>query len=249
MKALVLAAGSGTRFAKGSNAPVHKCLAKIGDRHVVDFSLETAARLGVEEIVMVIGHLGETVMDAFHDSYQGIPITYAVQTEQHGLVSAMACGEAALAKADFWLFLADEVLVGADHDRMLHEFCSQQAFVICGMVTTDNLELVRKNYSIDFDANSRRIVRLLEKPGKPFNSFIGTGNCVFKNEIFTYIKTMPIDSRTGKKELVGLIQAAIGDGRKVLSHNFPAKFYSNVNTCEDYADLQAVLNPSAAMNC
>jgi len=249
MKALVLAAGKGTRFAGSRNAhlgnvqaPAHKCLTQIGHRRVADFSLDTAVDLGVEEIVLVVGYLAETIQAAYGDAYRGVPITYAFQTEQRGLVHAMMCGREALGKADFWLFLGDEVLVDANHQAMQDTFDQEEAFLLCGMVPTQDPERIRKNYTLAFSETSRRVWRLVEKPVRPFTPYIGTGHCVFRHEILHYMDLMPADPRTGNKELAGLIQYAIDVGEKVLCHSFDEMFhYVNINTYEDYLKLEAML--------
>jgi dTDP-glucose pyrophosphorylase len=241
MKALVLTAGKGTRFAKESKKSIHKCLAEINGKHIVDFSLDVAVKLDLEEIVMVVGYLAEAIMQTYGDSYQGIPIKYALQVEQHGLVHAMACGQEALKGSDFCLFLGDEVFIQADHLGMLHTFYTQDAFLICGIVPTDNLELVRKNYSVAFDELSQRVLCVTEKPSEPFNTFIGTGSCVFRHKIFDYVDAMSNDPKTGDKELAGLIQCATDDQRRVLCHNLRALHYMNINTYEDFLCLEHTL--------
>lgn len=249
MKALVLAAGKGTRFAGSRDAhfgsqqaPAHKCLTQIGHRRVADFSLDTAVDLGVDEIVMVVGYLAETIQAVYGSTYRGVPITYTYQHEQRGLVHAMMCGREALGTADFWLFLGDEVLVDANHHVMQQSFHTQAAFLVCGMVPTTDPERIRKNYTLAFDEESRRIWRLVEKPLRPFTPYIGTGHCVFRNEILRYMELMPTDPRTGNKELAGLIQYAIDVGEKVLCHSFNEMFhYVNINTYEDYLKLEAAL--------
>ena len=241
MKALVLTAGNGTRFAKESQKSIHKCLAEINGKRIVDFSLDVAVKLGLEEIVMVVGHLAEAIMQTCGASYQGIPIKYALQVEQRGLVHAMTRGQEALKGSDFCLFLGDEVFIQADHTGMLHTFYTQDAFLTCGIVLTDNLELIRKNYSVAFDELSQHVLCITEKPSEPFNTFIGTGSCVFRHEIFDYVHTMPNDPRTGNKELAGLVQCAIDDQRRVLCYNLRALHYTNINTYKDLLRLEYAL--------
>lgn len=249
MKALVLAGGHGSRFSSSRAAhlgeaetPMHKCLTQIGHRRIIDFSLDTAIDLGVDEIVLVVGYLAETVRSACGTHYRGVPITYAYQHEQRGLVHAMMCGREALGDDDFWLFLGDEVLIDTNHAVMQERFYQDDAFLICGMIPTDEPERIRRNYTLAFDEESRRVWRLVEKPVQPFTPYIGTGHCVFRNLILSYIDLMPNDPRTGNKELAGLIQYAIDVGEKVLCHSFDEMFYYvNINAYEDYLGLETAL--------
>lgn len=249
MKALILAGGYGSRFASSRaahlgepEAPAHKCLTPIGHRRVIDVSLTTAVELGVDEIVLVVGYLAESVQAACGTHYRGVPITYAYQSERRGLVHAMMCGREALGDADFWLFLGDEVLIDANHQVMQQRFHDDEAFLICGMIPTTEPERISRNYTLAFDEGSRRVWRLVEKPPRPFTPYIGTGHCIFRNKILSYMDLMPIDPRTGNKELAGLIQYAIDVGELVLCHSFDEMFYYvNINTYQDYLGLEAAL--------
>lgn len=249
MKALVLAGGYGSRFSSSRaahlgepEAPVHKCLTQIGHRRVIDFSLDTAVNLGVDEIVLVVGYLADSVKAACGSHYAGIPITYTYQYEQQGLVHAMMCGRDALKNDDFWLFLGDEVLIDANHKVMQERFYQEEAFLICGMLPTDDPERIRRNYTLAFDEGSQRVWRLVEKPPRPFTPYIGTGHCLFRGAILPYMDLMPVDPRTGRKELAGLIQYAIDVGELVLCHSFDEMFYYvNINTYQDYLGLEAAL--------
>jgi len=253
MKAIILAAGLGSRFTssietqEGQPAtPLHKCLAKVGDRRILDFSLDTAVDLGVNEIVVVVGHMAETIRDAYGSDYRGAPLTYAYQTEPLGLIDALSCGRDALGEADFWLFLGDEILIDADHHKMQSNFYQSNASISCGAIPTDDPERIRKNYTLSFDPDSGLIRRVVEKPVQLLSPYIGTGNCLFRNDTLHYIDQMPTDPGTGKKELAGLIQYTIDAGDAVLCHKFEAIYhYVNLNTFQDYLSLQTILKKRA----
>ena len=61
---------------------------------------------------------------------------------------------------------------------------------------------------------------------------MGTGNCIFRNEIFDFIPYTPINYFRKEKELPDLIQCAIDDGKEVQMFFISAK-YVNINTPED----------------
>jgi len=241
MKALLLVAGRGERYSGTSGTDGPKCLAMIGDRLLADFSLRTAANLEVEEVVLVVGHGGDQVREALGEDYEGIPLRYAVQERQKGLVHAMSMGREALDGSEFWLFLGDEVLVGADHCSMQKTFEAEAALAICGMVPTRQEELIRRNYTINFEPRTREIIHLIEKPEVVYNQFIGTGNCIFGSGIFHYDEVMPVDPKTGRKELAGLIQSALDRGEKILCEDLNAEAYMNVNTYKDFLEVEETL--------
>ncbi|MFN3651160.1 MAG: NTP transferase domain-containing protein [Armatimonadota bacterium] len=60
MKAIILAAGRGRRL--GDSVTEHpKCLLEIGGRTLLDRMLASLSAAGVEEVTVVIGHLGEQI--------------------------------------------------------------------------------------------------------------------------------------------------------------------------------------------
>lgn len=155
-----------------------------------------------------------------------------MQWEQKGLVHAIECSRDKIGKADFMLFLADEVLKNPNHSGMIRKFKEESLFVICGIVIVEDITQIRKTYSVIQNDQDGRIYRLIEKPRNPLNNIMGTGNCIFKNEIFEYIKYTPINQQRGEKELPDLIQCAIDDGKIVKSFNVGDN-YININTYDD----------------
>lgn len=73
--AIVLAAGKGTRMKSNKNKVMHEVLNKPMIQHVVD----VLKKCEVEEIIVVIGHQGETLKDYLKDS-----VRYVEQKEQLG---------------------------------------------------------------------------------------------------------------------------------------------------------------------
>lgn len=67
---------------------------------------------------------------------------------------------------------------------------------------------------------------------------MGTGNCLFRKEIFSYIAKTPINKNRGEKELPDLIQCAINDGKIVKPFNLCSRYF-NVNLKEEIHDAQS----------
>ena len=64
------------------------------------------------------------------------------------------------------------------------------------------------------------------------NNIMGTGNCIFNSEIFSYINQTPINQKRGEKELPDLIQCAIDEGNIVKSFKI-CDHYVNINAPEE----------------
>ena len=94
-KALVLAAGQGTRMKSNSSKVLHKVLGKC----LVEYPILAARGVGIEEICLIVGHKAEDVKAALGDT-----VCYALQEEQLGT------GHAVMQALDF-IEDADEVII------------------------------------------------------------------------------------------------------------------------------------------
>lgn len=237
MKALVLAGGRGKRLNERTEE-VNKCMLRLHDKPLIQYSFENALAAGVEEIVVVVGYRAEDIINAFGIQFRNTRIQYVIQPERRGLVHAMECARDTIGGADFMLFLADEILVQPRHEEMLRQFREQSLFVCCGVVRVADRRLISKTYALIGDDNTQRIYRLVEKPRVPINDIMGTGNCIMRGSIYDYLERTPINPERGEKELPDLIQCAIDEGREV--HYFDiGEGYININTPDDIAAVEA----------
>ena len=86
-KAVILAAGKGTRMQAGDMASdLPKVLHTVEGKAMIQHSVEKARAAGVGEIIVVVGYRKEMVMLLLGDS-----VKYAVQEEQLGTGHAVAC--------------------------------------------------------------------------------------------------------------------------------------------------------------
>jgi len=233
MKALVLAAGRGSRL-RERTGDANKCMLRMFDKPLVQYSLENAVRAGVSEIVMVVGHRAEDVINGFGIDFEGTRVQYVIQDEPRGLVHAIETAAPAIGREDFMLLLADEILWRPHHAEMVKVFDEKGLFGVCGVVREAAREEIRKTYALIQDDETQRIHRLIEKPRKPQNDIRGTGNCIFRHRIFDYVDLTPINQSRGEKELPDLVQCAIDDGEDVRSFDI-GDGYVNVNTPDDIA--------------
>jgi dTDP-glucose pyrophosphorylase len=232
LKALILAGGRGKRL-EGVTSGINKCMLPFVGQPLIGLSLENAVRAGVGEIIIVVGYRAEDIINQMGIEYEKIRIKYVIQREQRGLVHAIECARDMINGADFMTFLGDEILVRPKHEAMVNNFYAGDAFVTCGVTRVSNTNEIKKTYAIIQD-DASKIFRLIEKPRTPLNDIMGTGNCIFRNEIYDYIPLTPINQKRGEKELPDLIQCAIDDGRLVTSFNIGSG-YININTEADIA--------------
>ena len=114
VKAVILAAGKGTRMKSDKPKVVHQAMG----RPMVYYSIEAARQAGADRVCVIVGYKAEEVKKAISESVADVSVEYAVQSEQLGTGHAVKCA------ADF---------VGEDGD----------VIILCGdtpLVTGDTLK-------------------------------------------------------------------------------------------------------------
>lgn len=239
MKALILAGGRGKRLGNITNS-LNKCMLSLGGKPVLEYNIDRAAEIQeIDDIIIVVGHKATDIINRYGIEYGGKRIRYVIQWEQKGLVHAIECTKRHVGKSDFFLLLGDEFLLNSRHKGMVSQFLKENLFGVCGLIFQKNTNKIGKTYAVIQD-NNFRIRRLIEKPREIYNNWQGTGHCVFKNEILSYIKKTPINPERGEKELPDLIQCAIDDGRSVKSYDLCDE-YININSEEDLHEAQQLI--------
>ena len=74
-KAVVLAAGVGSRL-RPLTEETPKCLTEVGGRPMLEQTLGIFARNGIEETVVVVGHLGQVVIDRIGSTHGNMRVSY-----------------------------------------------------------------------------------------------------------------------------------------------------------------------------
>ena len=75
MKAVILAAGQGTRLSPLTNR-VPKCLVRLHGKPVMQRQLESLDKTGFEQCVVVVGYRGDQVEYQFGPNFRNVEITY-----------------------------------------------------------------------------------------------------------------------------------------------------------------------------
>ncbi len=95
LKAIILAAGKGTRMESEKPKVVHKVL----EKPMVYYSIEAARKAGCEQICVIVGYKSDEVKESISETYRNEPelekaldnISYVFQEEQLGTGHAVKC--------------------------------------------------------------------------------------------------------------------------------------------------------------
>src|SRR5947207_8245429 len=89
LKGVILAAGKGTRLYPVTHH-IPKPLLPLANRPTLHYAFDRLKELGISDICIVVGEMGPQMRGALGDgSACGIRLSYATQTEPHGLAHAV----------------------------------------------------------------------------------------------------------------------------------------------------------------
>ena len=214
---VILAAGKGSRI-QPLNLYLPKPLLPVCNKPIIQYQLEDMRRIGVENVIIVVGHLKEEIISYFGDgSSLGLSIRYVEQHKTLGIAHAVAQLENVV-DSPFILFLGDIFLVSKNLQTMERMFWERRAGAVLAVKREDNPEYIRRNFAVILHA-SGTITRVIEKPRYLINNLKGCGVYIFDLAIFDAIRRTPRTAQRDEYEITNSIQILIDDGYPV----FPAE--------------------------
>jgi mannose-1-phosphate guanylyltransferase len=198
MKAMILAAGKGTRV-RPLTYGLPKPMIPILGKPVMAYLIEHLQKYGVTEIMVNVSYLHEKIEDYFGEGHQfDVQIGYSFEgyTMDDGEVVPEPLGSAGGLKKiqefggffdDTTLVLCGDALIDLDIKSALFEHRRKGALasVICKEVAPDKVE----SYGIVVTDADGRITRFQEKPRKEeaLSNFASTGIYIFEPEVINLI--------------------------------------------------------------
>jgi NDP-sugar pyrophosphorylase family protein len=187
---------------------VPKPIVPICNKPLLVYQLEHFKRLGIQEVLIVIGHLGHRITHALGDgSAYGMRIEYVEQRQRLGLAHAVGQLEKHITRP-FVLILGDIFFQVPDLAMMTREFETHRPAAVLAVKDEDNLDAVRKNFAVLLreDGTVRRVI---EKPRHVPNRLKGCGLYLFDLHIFDAIRRTPRTAMRDEYELTDSIQILI----------------------------------------
>ena len=204
---VILAAGHGSRMGPfGDRMP--KPVVPICNRPLLAYQLEHLHQLGIEDVLVVIGHLGHVITQILGDGRQfGLRIRYVEQEKRLGLAHAVGQVERYVDRP-FVLFLGDIFFHVSDLALMIREFETHDAAAVLAVKDEPDTEAIKKNFSVLLQPDGA-VRRVIEKPRHVTNSLKGCGLYLFDMRIFDAIRRTPRTAMRDEYELTDSLQILI----------------------------------------
>ncbi|MFF8366864.1 glucose-1-phosphate thymidylyltransferase [Rhodococcus erythropolis] len=230
MKALVLAAGLGTRLRPVTHTGA-KQLVPIANKPVLFYALEAISAAGIADVGIVVDPNAEDIKKAVGDGSRfGVDVTYICQEQPLGLAHAVLVSQDFLGSDDFLMYLGDNYVGGGvtslveafRHDRpsariLLSQVPDPTAFGVAELDDTG------------------RVASLEEKPRRPKSDLAVMGVYLFTSEIHEGIREIKPSAR-GEVEITHAIQWLIEQGRDVTA-TVNTSYWRDTGTVADILEV------------
>jgi glucose-1-phosphate thymidylyltransferase len=251
---VILAAGVGSRmqpYAPGPKASLPVC-----NQPLVDHQLAIFARLGIRQVVVVVGHLGDQVAQVVRVGCPAeIELRFVEQPAPRGIADALWQARDYVG-ARMVVVLGDTYLVAGDLHaglRGLEEQNDRPTAAVLSIRREPSAARIRQECTVRFDAGGS-LERIEEKPTRPFNDLKPCGLYFFAPAIFEAIARTPPSALRGEVEITDALQLLVDSGYRV-GRAAAVLWDRNLNTPADLLacnlaelrrrHLQVLLHPDA----
>lgn len=247
MKAVILAAGKGTRM-RELTSDIPKPMLQVQGKPILEHILEGVRGAGVREFCIVTGYRADVVESHFGDgSRWDVRIAYVRQTVQDGTGKAPELARPFVGSDAFLLTYGDILVRPATYQKMLARFAERD---FSGLVTVTRGEDVTKG-GIDFFDEEFCLRRIVEKPtpaqmeqfrtegllkaGQPV--WYNAGVYMFRPALFEFTSRLQKSPR-GEYELPDAVNAMVNAGMRVAGLEIEGRWV-DVRDPEVLGQLQA----------
>ncbi|MHC1681060.1 MAG: bifunctional sugar-1-phosphate nucleotidylyltransferase/acetyltransferase [Methanomassiliicoccales archaeon] len=181
MKALILAAGEGTRL-RPLTTNIPKPLLTVAGRPYLAHLVKALGDAGIREQVILVGWKANRVKEFFGDGRQmGVELSYLEQKERLGTANAIGVAEG-LMDGDFVCVNGDVVMAPEAVAEMVSAFQKDRT-PFMGVVEVPEPQ----RFGVVQHDNGK-LVRIIEKPSNPPSKLINGGFFGLTNEVFDHIR-------------------------------------------------------------
>jgi glucose-1-phosphate thymidylyltransferase len=210
MKGLILSGGKGTRLYPITYTSA-KQLVPVANKPVLFRVIEAIRDAGIDDIGIVVGDTAAEIKEAVGTGRRwDVKITYIHQDQPLGLAHAVKVSRDFLGDDKFVMFLGDNVIQGGI-SGLIREFETSDYHSQIVLTPVEN----PSRYGVaELDPDTRRIIRLVEKPRNPPSNLILVGIYMFDDHVWEAVHAIKPSWR-GELEITDAIQYLVDRGYNV----------------------------------
>lgn len=199
MQALILAAGRGKKLdpltEKRPKSMIYVC-----EKPLLEYTIAYLKEIGVTEIMIVVGHAREKIMNYFGNGSQfGVNIKYIIQPEQKGIGDAIFNAENEFSTNNTFFFLIyGDLIVHPNIFRTTYFSFNSIRKPVATVCLTPNPEL----YGAVFLDSDVKITKFIEKPEEMEGNYILSGVFILSSRFFSTLKEVDGDMEKALESLV-----------------------------------------------
>lgn len=225
MKAIILAAGKGTRL-KPLTDTTPKPLLLLKGKPILEHIINSLPR-SIDELIIVVGYKGDQLKKHFGNSFDGRKVSYVEQKEQLGTGHAALLTKHLLKDGERFIFMyADDL-----HDKKSIEKCLEHNL---SMLVKEVLD-PRPFGVVAIDENGI-VTNIEEKPVNPKSNLVNIGVYVLDTRIFSYPAPL---SKVGEYYLTDMI-ALLAQEHPV--HTITTSFWHPIGYVKDIESAEKMLD-------
>jgi UDP-N-acetylglucosamine diphosphorylase / glucose-1-phosphate thymidylyltransferase / UDP-N-acetylgalactosamine diphosphorylase / glucosamine-1-phosphate N-acetyltransferase / galactosamine-1-phosphate N-acetyltransferase len=213
MKAVILAAGKGTRLTPlTDNTP--KPMLNVGGRPLLEWMILRVKETGINEILIITNYLENQIKEYFSDgSNFGVKISYRTQKDMLGTANAFYQAKEFVAENQFMALYGDHYLSEGVLRKIKRGHKEGEAVV-------GSLEVEDPSQYGAFAIEGDYIKKVVEKPpkGKEPSNYANIGIYIFPHGVFNYIEETKRSPR-GEYEITDTMQLMIDDNILLKKHD------------------------------
>ena len=218
MKAVILAAGKGTRMRELTNE-LPKPMLKVHGKPILEHIIDGLKTAGIHDIFIVTGFRADVIEEYFGDGKKfGVRVAYGRQLVQDGTGKAPELAKEFVGVSPFLLTYGDILVKPETYQRMVHRY---NEHYFSGVLTVTGSEDVTKGGLIFFDQKFC-VTRVVEKPSAEkieelrregflkagVTAWYNAGIYIFRPSLFEFTARLEKSPR-GEYELTDAISALI----------------------------------------
>jgi NDP-sugar pyrophosphorylase family protein len=227
MKAVILAAGKGTRM-RGLCAATPKPMLPLANRPILSTIFSYLRNVDVEDVALVVGFEGDQLKELVGDGNRyGLRVTYVWQEEQLGTAHATWLCEEFIGRDPFVLIFGDILTRGDNYPAMAKRFHDGSCDAVLTVFPVDDPS---QGAAVDVEDGLVRGIFEKPPPGTMPNAYNNAGIFIWPAEILDCIRDLELSPR-GEYEFTDGIIRYIEEGHRVAAYELKG-YWENITDPE-----------------